>query len=146
MDKQIEEITKDIAKVLYGVEDSDILNVAYFLDEQGYRKIPEGAVVLTREEADTIYGTLKANEEFIFDLQEATMVCKKEMEEAQEVAVKEIEEYVQQVRKETAEKFAERLKKDVSDDNELHEALNYYLKRDYFEYIDERCKEITEGV
>ena len=46
MDKQIEEITKDIAKVLYGVEDSDILNVAYFLDEQGYRKIPEGAVVL----------------------------------------------------------------------------------------------------
>ena len=47
--------------------------------------------------------------------------------------------------KETAEKFAEMLKSDVSEDNELHEALNKYLKRDYFEYIDEICKEITEG-
>lgn len=40
---------EDIAKVLYGVEDSDILNVAYFLDEQGYRKIPEGAVVVSKQ-------------------------------------------------------------------------------------------------
>lgn len=55
MDNQIEELTNDIAKVLYGVEDSDILNVAYFLDEQGYRKIPEGAVVLTRSHEDKIF-------------------------------------------------------------------------------------------
>lgn len=38
-------------------------------------------------------------------------------------------------------RFAERLKADVSEDNELHEALNYYLKRDYFEYIDETLNE-----
>lgn len=128
MDKQIEEITKDIAKVLYGVEDSDILNVAYFLDEQGYRKIPENTVVLTREEAETIYGTLKANEEFIFDLQEAVIVCKKEMEEAQEVAVKEIEECIQQVRKETVGKFKALLEGTVPQG-----------------LLDEIAKEITEG-
>ena len=41
---------------------------------------------------------------------------------------------------------AEKLKSDVSEDNELHEALNKYLKRDYFGYIDERCKELMEGL
>ena len=104
----------------------------------GYRKITGGAVMLSREEAETIYRTLKANEEFIFDLQEATMVCKKEIEEAQEVAVKEIEEYVQQARKETAEKFAERLKEEIADFDELR-----CIK--VFEFIDEICKEISEG-
>ena len=49
-------------------------------------------------------------------------------------------------RKDTAKKFAKRLKSDVSEDNELHEALNAYLKRDYLGYIDERCNEIMEGI
>ena len=108
----------------------------------GYRKIPENAVVLTREEAETISGTLKAYEEFIFDLQEATMVCKKEIEEAQKVAVKEIEEYVQQARKETAEKFAERMKAQYPPRTDKRCTLDdcYMLDR-----IDEICKEISEG-
>ncbi len=54
-------------------------------------------------------------------------------------------EDMKQLRKYIVDKFAEMLKSDVSEDNELHERLNAYLKRDYFEYIDERCNEIMEG-
>lgn len=76
--KMIEELTNDLAKVLYGEEYSDILNVAYFLDEQGYRKIPENAVVLTRSHEDKIFN------DYV--------------------------EYIKKVRKETVERYAERLK------------------------------------
>lgn len=112
-------------------------------------KIPEDAVVLTREEAETIYGTLKANEEFIFDLQEAAMVCKKEMEEAQEVAVKEIVEYVQQARKETAEKFAEKARlKTFMVLKPLNGAFQLGSETEeaiFLSDIDKITKEITEG-
>jgi hypothetical protein len=55
-------------------------------------------------------------------------------------------EDMRQLRKYIVEKFAVMLKIDVSEDNELHEALNYYLKRDYFEYIDSICNKIMGGV
>lgn len=51
-----------------------------------------------------------------------------------------------QVCKETALKFAEKLKSDISEDNELFEVLNIYLKRDYIKYIDEICNQIVEEV
>ena len=106
--------------------------IAETLYHLNYRKIPEGAVVLTREEFKA-YAFVK---EF-FDGKSTTITAGE--------LVRALQLYDKQARKETAEKFAERLKADVSEDNELHEALNAYLKRDYFEYIDEILKEITEA-
>ena len=106
MDKQKQIQTEVLIGIIQGAVGGCATYWASLIAEEVLKyyqpKIPENAVVLTREEAETIYGTLKAYEEFIFDLQEATMACKKEIEEAQKVAVKEIEEYVQQARKETA--------------------------------------------
>jgi hypothetical protein len=84
-------------------------------------KIPENAVMLTEKEYGELYQRM-------FD----------EVRQANDLKV-------EQARRETVEKFAEMLKSDVSEDNELHEALNKYLKRDYIEYIDRRCKELMEG-
>lgn len=41
--------------------------------------------------------------------------------------------------------FVETLKADVEDDEELTEALNAYLKKDYFEYIDKAAEVILKG-
>lgn len=94
------------------------LTYAEYLINKGYCKSLENAVVISRAEYNDLRGLEKHFDDYL---------------------IKEIVE----TRKETAKKFAERLKNDVSEDNELHEALNFYLKRDYFEYIDERCKEFT---
>ena len=104
----------------------------------GYRKIPEGAVVLTKEEAGQVYGTVKAHGKLLKDLREAKAVFEKEMEEAKKEFVKQFEEHEKELRKETAEKFAERLK-----------AKAHYAVCDTrcvaVHTIDEICKEITEG-
>ena len=100
------------------------------MDKQMIEEMEENAVVLTKEEYEKFKSL--ANDKckycYLMDLPDF-----------------ESEKIVRDTtRKETAEEFAEKLKADVSEDNELHEALNAYLKRDYFEYIDERCKEITD--
>lgn len=138
MDKQIEEMRNDLSNAWH----SDIIigdkfkDVAEKFTKLGYRKIPEGAVVLTSEEYEKIYDQAEAT--VLSNIADGGTSCHWCMNKHEEIGYK-------QGSKETAEKFAERLKADVSEDDELHEALNYYLKRDYFEYIDERCKEITEG-
>ena len=66
--KQIEEMVGDIAKALSGVLVSEIVNLAYFLDEQGYRKIPENAVVLTREEYEWLTCCFGKFEEIMNDI------------------------------------------------------------------------------
>lgn len=127
MDKQIEEMTKDLQEAWTAWSLSkDLKNpyafVAEILAKKWQPKIPENAVVLTEDNAEEI----------------GDMVVKSpQMQEA-------VLHLIKAWQKETAEKFAERLKADVSEDDELHEALNYYLKRDYFEYIDERCKELVD--
>ena len=105
MDKQkhIEEITEIIDRVqTYGTKwypdkyepfdvriDND--DIAYELFNAGYRKIPEGAVVLTRAHEDKIFN------DYV--------------------------EYIKKVRKETAEKFAERLK-ELEEANKQKEETN----------------------
>lgn len=88
------------------------------LHRAGYRKIPKGAVVLTREE----YDELTLTKQSIFDM---------------------LEERDDKARKETAEKFAERLKSEkyliqglLKDSKICH--INHRT-------IDEIAKEITEG-
>lgn len=118
----------------------DYCKIAEFLINAGYRKIPEGAVVLTKEEAKQVYGTVKAHGELLKDLQEAKSVFEKEMEEAQKEFVKQFEEHEKEVRKETAEKFAEMA-------SEAFNAVSCeFDDRDWYQnMLDEICKEIIGG-
>lgn len=79
------------------------------------KEIPENAVVLTREEFEFMCVDTKAVRE----------------------------EEVKQARKETAEKFAERLKA-CYPESEYDEYDDVYVKN-VRNYIDEICKEFTEG-
>lgn len=134
MDRQIEELTNDIIKSLsteyiYAQSEvmehlSDIRVLVSSLISKRWRKITENEVVLTREEYE-LFSSVKKG--FPND---TSWLAEKYSEIGQTARIR------------TAKKFVERLKADVSEDNELHEALNYYLKRDYFEYIDEICKEL----
>lgn len=121
MDKQkrIEEIEQFLARKILGGRAWNTRDIATSV----YELITKNAVVLTREDHDYLINDCKRWEK---------------------LAVEKVDEIIT-TRKETIEKFVEMLKSDVSEDNELHEALNYYLKRDYFEYIDERCRELMEG-
>jgi hypothetical protein len=164
MDKKkqmIEEMARDFGNAIYRCNEHSTCCKACILGgvcvpykyargayNAGYRKIPEGGVVLTKEEAEQVYGTVKNHGELLKDLQEAKSVFEKEMEEAQKEFVKHFEEHEKEVRKETAEKFAERLKELVADRNcnEDYEWGDVQVDGQIFiECVDEICKEISEG-
>jgi hypothetical protein len=170
--KQIEEIKRiidDRCEAKLGQVHTNNGNVTKTVDTSliakdiynaGYRKIPEGGVVLTKEEAEQVYGTVKNHGELLKDLQEAKSVFEKEMEEAQKEFVKHFEEHEKELRKETAEKFAEKLKGKLSEWLDDNEDLNFKIDKgiaiieligvESLEgeviaegLIDEICKEIT---
>ena len=126
--KQIEEMEKVIDNVqTYGTKwypdkyepfESRIENddIAYEFYNAGYRKIPDGAVVLTREEHQK-YLAFK-----IIEPQVRGCLDRE----------KKLEKRLETIRKETAEKFSERMK----------EIFKYEAHQ---QWIDEICKEITEG-
>ena len=90
--------------------------IAEALQRDGYRKIPEGAVVLTREEYDGL-----------------KLIASNYGKAIKETEIK------------TAEKFAERLKAYI-DSNKVQTAFfgrKCFIDK---ETVDEICKEITEGV
>ena len=108
------------------------LDLAESLYNAGYRKIPENAVVLKREE----YEKLKLFEERVrsgvcFTQKEWFDYCQKDSNERTSLLIKAKKD----TRKETAEKFAEKLKV------EFDEIL---LSDTPLSKIDEICKEITE--
>lgn len=149
MDKQIEEMMKDIAvrmAMAKGVAGSMNKGVegwlAEYLVNKGWQQIPENAVVLTEKE------------------------YKKELQEQHNkgvtagFAMRKFQKHSieQKTRKETAEKFAERLKEKCK---ELQDKYSHICKNKYeviqetcrYEgvtavknSIDEICKEITEGL
>ena len=119
MDKIIREMAKTYCK--NGFECGNpcqtngcrVYEVCTELYNAGYRKIPENAVVLTREEYEWLTCCFGKFEEIMNDIKELT-------------------------RKETAGKFAERLKGLFY---EYGKYTGYYIN----EIIDEICKEFTEG-
>ena len=166
MDKQIEEMARIIAFDLcpnrhvhakWGeeaqcysdnnfAECTQIKNVVDKLYEAGYRKIPEKAVVLTREE----WAKRNAEIEIIkIDndtyLKEVKRVCELELRARRELEkLKRDFDYnlVQerkQIRKETAEKFAERVKM------AFYQEFDELIPSIMADKIDEIAKEITEG-
>ena len=119
MDKRIKEIASDLSKaVIQDYGGVYFLETAKELYDLGYRKIPEGAVVVSKQVWD----------EHIENWDKTT---------------KAVEE---RVRKETAEKFAERLK-EKAENRYLGSYMDlsspeYIEKEDFLQIIDEICKEL----
>ena len=149
--KQIEEMASDmdygcVKRDLYPDDAKEIAKALYLL---GYRKIPENAVVLTREE----WAKRNAEIEIIKNdndtyLKEAKRVCELELKTRHELEkLKRDFEYnlVQerkQIRKETAEKFAERLKAMAYQSTDWSHGVHPMVVE--VDYIDEICEEITD--
>ena len=132
--KQIDEMAYIIYK--YGQTYDDCVegaeyNLAKYLINAGYRKIPENAVVLTREEYDgkSIIVEMSGGHKLKLSVGKFGEMSKI------------LEEHT---RKEMAEKFAERLKEFLDGNH----CCGFILEQsvEYWNYhIDEICKEITEG-
>ena len=131
--KQIEEMGGIIersccnSRALHRCNISCEICVAQDLYALGYRKIPEGAVVLTREEYSDYLVMKDAH-------QTAIERCEK-LQADNERLYKNIGKFKDAVRKETAKKFAERVK----------EETDHGISALYDSTVDEICKEITEG-
>ena len=111
-------------------ECTKIKNVVDKLYNAGYRKIPENAVVLTREEKQEYENLVKL---FFYDKPIKNRVYEF------------IKDTKDQVRKETAEKFAERLKEEL----ENHSPIDGYDLEDLEfdgETIQECIDEIAKGI
>lgn len=118
MDKQIEEMANDLQEAWKAWSLSVDLPkpwtfVAEILAKKWQPKIPENAVVLTEDNAEEIGNIIVESPQM-----QATM-----------------KKLIKEWRKETAEKFVERLK----------ERFNPYYIEGLNEAIDETAKEITEG-
>lgn len=100
---------------------------AEYLYNAGYRKIEEGAVVLTKEEYDELQKGVKTyNYTAMFDAQNSYRW----------------EQGYLHARKETAEKFAERLK-GLFPINE--DVFRFTIPEKIHNAVDEICKELVEG-
>ena len=135
--KQIEEMAKEMCGVsrrsyelcgdCFGEKNNYIgcRGMAQFLSEKGWVKIPENAVVLTNEE----YKRLQRR-------QESCKTC-------EEIA----SGMVKKARKETAEKFAERLKEsgEIKAISIVKNGTLYPIYKAIVDRIDEIAKEFTEG-
>ena len=128
---------------------ANVKKEAEMLYNEGYRKIPEGAVVLTKEEHKKLKhgsGTLeKLYNQYPFRVLvgfNSMVFCQDR--ECFERLYDEIEE---RASKETAEKFAERLKDEVLNFCGTVEENGYFerSKRCFCDDIDEICKELTGG-
>ena len=165
MDKQmIEEMAKDMLE--YGMEKYPtgesvftetklreqiyhvFLKYAEYLIKNGYCKIPKNAVVIDKDEnpclscpvpediqrdvdCSTICGSVRLG----IDWQNQCRVLVKEN--------KQLTKELKQLRKETADKFAERLKENTVDEYDSEGVNHPYVILDY-EELDEICKEFTE--
>ena len=161
--KQIEEMAKDLKQIKFNMQGCFIPQyvgvhediTARDLYELGYRKIPEGAVVLTREEYEILKlnmveleRTSKSINDFDGNLIIENQVLKNKVSELETLCdekdhvIRVYWKEKKQARKETAEKFAEKLKDKAYEANYIRKD-NQIDITDYFLDIDEILKEIT---
>jgi hypothetical protein len=162
MNKQIEEMEKDIAIRMAGAKSvAGSMNngvegwLGKYLIERGWTKIHESAVVLTEGEyKDLISDEVKTIERDIAEYwvtQDVESVAKelhkdgyRKLDDHAIFVLRKAKCLEYKIRKETAEKFAERLKKRLK--VYLNEDLDFLMKWCECNItIDEICKEITEG-
>ena len=122
MDKQIEEMAKDMGIAFQLSCTTRFGAVAEVLVEVGYRKIPENAVVLTREEYDEFWKRKNY-------LSDQLTLCYSQLKD------------MGLVRKETAEKYHRKVNEAIdSVPNATKEFVEAWKAKN-----DEIAKEITEG-
>ena len=134
MDKQkqideLKELRETIHKVCYSAEDCEgycHLCLSEGLYNEGYRKIPEGAVVLTREE----YDELQVGKDFNYGYHSGEINMTAYYENIR----------LPEVRKETAEKFAEMAKERIYSHDYLLQDTDDLLVQEIYEI----CEKITE--
>ncbi len=125
--KQIEEMARDLCNRYSEVMERCLIDhygcnytCGYYdnaktLYEKNYRKIPDGAVVLTKEEYEEYQDLLKNFDNYLFEYRKFADGC------------------IKDTRNETVEKFARKAKEQFADSARL------------CEQIDEIAKEIAEG-
>ncbi len=147
MDKQqqIEEMAQ--CKNSFGITCNECCTKAcdrYSLAEElynaGYRKIPENAVVLTREEHQK-YLAFKIIEPQVRGCLDRERELEKRLQEIAGEFAKEYLAVSEQTRKETAEKFAERVKERIYSHDYLLQDTDDLLVQEIYEI----CEEIVEG-
>ena len=154
--QEIEEIGQDIADICSDMALNCCGNtpcyacIAKRLERKGYRKIPENAVVLTREEYENLGLFVETVQEYESQngqpiLVKEKKVVKKSQTDFVDLLNREIRELQisQQARKETAEKFAERLKAMAYQSTDWSHGEHPMVVE--VDYIDEIAEEITEG-
>lgn len=120
-----------------GLWSCGMLENAERLYNAGYRKIPEDAVVLTRERHEEL--------EKAVDSVQVAVSSFTRLETLYKIKCKELELAEEKARKETAEKFKERLKeKGWRDGYDSEGVMHPYIIID-IEELDEICKELTGG-
>lgn len=158
-DKMIEEMAKDLKNCLpsswYWLKsvDSDTYCVAKHFHEQGYRKLPEGSVVLSKKEHQK-YCAYKIIEPQIRGCLDRERELEKQISELEEQRdrqvyisenlIQEKHRWTEQARKETAEKFVKKLENGIDnldiilheDNDEQYVSINQLLK-----FIDEIAKQ-----
>ena len=144
MDKQIEELMKDMCTDYPCNRICDQYCGMYDYAERainaGYRKIPEGAVVLTGTETE------ERLEDLLIEFDEMSFYPATLMPNAEECArewKRKLIYAIGQLRKETAETFAEKVKSEMQE----RDYMGVKYKQGVFtdSDIDEICKEITES-
>ena len=143
--KQIEELAKDIGIAFQLAGTTRFGAVAEILVDKWQRKLPENAVVLTREE----YEKLKLFEERVrsgvcFTQKEWFDYCQKDSNERTSLLIKAKKD----TRKETVEKYSEMLKELVAERNcnEDYDWEDVQIDGQIFiECVDEVAKKITES-
>lgn len=149
--KQIKEMYQEFLKYKFEVSTPETFSykgMCEHFQNAGYRKIPEGAVVLTREE-----GQFRDYELYNLGYETHRQESQKREDYIETLLhhINDLENALINTRKETAEKFAERLK-------ERFIGVREYRYRDtgtlwgepcigglINNKIDEICKELTEG-
>jgi hypothetical protein len=147
-----DKIIEEMAEVMYQVEAFELETLAEALYNAGYRKIPENAVVLTEGEySDMLSDEVETIESDIAEYwatEDVTKVAKelhkdgyRKLDDHSILVLRKAKYLEQKLRKETAEKFAERVSKAFIGLNCIDiDEWNWCQRK-----IDEICKEFTEG-
>ena len=121
--EMIEEMAEELSHDIFEDENETIMELSRHLVAKGYRKIPEGSVVLTSEQYSN-YLILQTNEEWLKNKVTELQTDNKRL-------YKNIGKFKESVRKETAEKFAEKVQ-DYLNDKVCEEFGDYACDVTYF--------------
>jgi hypothetical protein len=150
MDKQmIEEMAKDMGIAFQISGTTKFATIAEMLVSYGYRKIPDGVVVLTESKEELLHEMYEQGKfDAMADLEkDGKVVLTREEYDGLKLIASNYGKAIKETEIKTAEKFAERLKEEVLNYCGTPEEMWLFEagKIDFCQDIDEICKEIIGG-